>query len=154
VNLSGWRPRWFIIAGMPPRKHTFGSFVTSDAELLEAALFGLEHRRTEIEEKMAELRRQLGGRAGSVTRMGAGTGATTAGMRKRRTLSAAARRLIAAAQRKRWAALKKGQASKAAPVKRRKLSAAGKKRIAEATRKRWAKFRATKAAAAKRAAGK
>src|SRR5262245_36781665 len=151
MNLSDWPSAWFIIAGMPRRKHPFGSLLTIDAELLEAALFGLEHRRKEIEEKMAELRRRLGGRAGSVTRMDAGTGAATAPMRKARILSAAARGRIAAAQRKRWAALNRGQAAKPAPVRKRKLSAAGKKRIAEATRKRWAKFRAKKAAAAKKA---
>jgi hypothetical protein len=61
-------------------------------------------------------------------------------------MSAAGRRHIAAAQRKRWAAVKKNQAqaksaAKPATPKKRKLSAAGRKAIIEATRKRWAAYR-------------
>jgi len=61
-------------------------------------------------------------------------------------MSAAGRRHIAAAQRKRWAAVKKSQAQgkgaeKPAAPKKRKMSAAARKRIGEATRKRWAAFR-------------
>jgi hypothetical protein len=54
----------------------------------------------------------------------------------KRTMSATARRRIAADQRKRWAEAKKATGT---PVKKakRKMSAAGRKRIAEATRKRW-----------------
>jgi len=61
----------------------------------------------------------------------------------------------AAAQRKRWAALKQGSAAKASPakavsVKKRKLSAAGRRRIIAATKKRWATYHAKKRAAGKR----
>ena len=61
-------------------------------------------------------------------------------------MSASARRRIAAAQRKRWAALKNAQA--APPKPKRKLSAAGRRAIIEATKKRWAAIRAAKAKAA------
>jgi len=64
-------------------------------------------------------------------------------------MSAAGRRRIAAAQRKRWAAVRKSQSQGkgvAAP-KKRKLSAAARKRMGDATRKRWAAVR--KAAAKK-----
>jgi hypothetical protein len=138
---------------MRRRKPALGSHGI-DAEVLEAALIGLEHRRSEIDEKMAELRRKLGSRAARGTRMDARAGSAAAPVRKKRTLSAGAGRRIAAAQRKRWAALKKGQAAKQAPVKKRTLSAAARKRIAEATTKRWAEFRAKKAAAVKKATGK
>ena len=61
------------------------------------------------------------------------------------TLSASARKRIAAAQRKRWAAVRaqgKGVATaKAAGPKKRKLSAAGRKAIIAATKKRWAAVR-------------
>jgi hypothetical protein len=63
---------------------------------------------------------------------------------EKRTMSASARRKIAAAQRARWKKLK-GQA--AAPKPKRHISAAGKKRIAAAARARWAKIRAAKKAA-------
>ena len=44
----------------------------TDAEILEAALIGLERQRSAIEEKMAELRRQIGdGRDGQPARKSA-----------------------------------------------------------------------------------
>src|ERR1017187_711258 len=57
----------------------------------------------------------------------------------RSTLSAAARKKISLAQKKRWAKAK-GHALKP----KRTISAAGKKRIAAAQRARWAKVRAGK----------
>lgn len=61
----------------------------------------------------------------------------------RRTMSAAARRKIAAAQRARWARVK---GEKVVPIKagKSRISAAGRARIAAATRARWAKIRAGK----------
>jgi hypothetical protein len=63
-------------------------------------------------------------------------------------MSAAARKRIALAQKKRWAVYKaehgtKPAASKAAAPKphKRTLSAAGRARIVAATKKRWAAFR-------------
>jgi hypothetical protein len=83
---------------MAPRKHAFGGLSMSDAELMAAALLGLEHQRSEIEEQMAEVRRVLRKTdlSGSdVPQMG--------------PMSAAGRERIAAAQRKRWAAVKKAK---------------------------------------------
>jgi hypothetical protein len=118
---------------MPRQKRSFGVKV-SDPEILAAALVGFEHKRSEIEEKMAELRRRLGGGAAPVP--------------KKRTMSAAARRRIGAAQRKRWAAVKKAQVEKvpSKAAKKRTMSAAARKRIGEATRKRWAELRKKKGA--------
>ena len=59
-----------------------------------------------------------------------------------RTISAAGRARIAAAQRARWAKAK-GQAKGSAP-KKRTMSAAGRKRIAAGQRARWAKLKAKK----------
>jgi hypothetical protein len=57
-------------------------------------------------------------------------------------MTAAGRRHIAAAQRKRWAAVRKqGKIAKPAAPKKRKLSAAGRKAIIAATKKRWAAYR-------------
>jgi hypothetical protein len=122
-----------------PRKA--GSAV--DASLLEAALVGFEQMRRNLEEKMAEIRRQLGAGDGA----GAKADTTTAGAK--RTLSAAARRRIAAAQRRRWVLAK---AKQAAP--KRTMSAAARKRIAAAQRKRWAAVKANAKAATKRAGKK
>jgi hypothetical protein len=62
----------------------------------------------------------------------------------RRTLSAASRRKISAAQKARWAKRSgsSGAASTAKP--KRTMSAAGRRRIAAAQRARWAKVRAAK----------
>ena len=112
----------------------------NDAEFLAAALVGFEHQRSGIEEKMAELRRRIGG----------GAAPAKAQATQKRTMNAAARRRIGAAQRKRWAAVKKAQVEKvpSKAAKKRTMSAAARKRIGEATRKRWAEFRKKKGATA------
>ncbi len=142
-----------IIAGMPRRKKAFDGLSMTDAELMAAALIGLERQRAEIGEKMAELRQRPDGGAGQAARKSAAVD-SAAPVPKKRSMSAAARRRIAAAQRKRWAELKKAQAEEAAPVKKRKISAAGRKRIIAATKKRWAEFHAKKAAQVKKSAPK
>jgi len=58
----------------------------------------------------------------------------------KRTLSAAARKKISLAQKKRWAAARK-ESKPAAPAKRT-MSASARRKIAMAQRKRWAKVRA------------
>jgi hypothetical protein len=60
----------------------------------------------------------------------------------RRTMSAAARRKIAAAQRARWARVKGTE--EAPKPKKRRMSAAGRAAISAATKARWAKARAAK----------
>jgi hypothetical protein len=107
--------------------------LSANAELLKAALIGYEQQKAVMEERIAELRRELG----------------EAGEEKpKRGMSADGRARVAAAQRKRWAALKKSEKTEAMPEKtKRKMSAAGRKRIIAATKKRWAAWHAAKAAA-------
>src|SRR5689334_23233107 len=81
-----------------------------DTELLQAALVGLAHRRTEIEQKMDEVRKML--RDGT-----SGSSATAAPGTKKRGLSAEARQRIGAAQKKRWAAFRRGRAAQNAIAK-------------------------------------
>lgn len=69
------------------------------------------------------------------------------GTRPKRTMSAAARRRIAQAQKARWAKLRKKPAVSApasAPPAKRTLSPEGRKRIAAAARARWARVKAQK----------
>jgi hypothetical protein len=68
-----------------------------DTALLRAALLGYQSRLAEIEQAMAEIRKKLGSR--NITPTVEITG-------KRRDLSAAARKRISAAQKKRWAEYK------------------------------------------------
>jgi hypothetical protein len=115
------------------------------AEILNAAILGFEEQKRRIDTQIAELRQTLHG--GPMA-----TAATPAVPRgKRRKMSAAARKRIGDAQRKRWAESKKESApsSPVAPKTKRRLSAAGKKAISEATKKRWARVRAEAVRAAK-----
>jgi hypothetical protein len=106
-------------------------------DLISAAIEGFEAQKRRLDEQIQELRAMLPRNGVSRT----ASSEPARGPRKRRRMSADARRRIAEAQRKRWAAIK-GQ-SATAPMKqdrkpKRKLSASGRKRIVEANRKRWA----------------
>jgi len=98
-----------------------------DPFLLQAALNGLELQHQWINEQIAQVRAMLGRRRVAAVQ-------PTAATPKKRTLSLAARRRIAAAQRKRWAEFRKQQREKtSAPAARRpmkravRIKAAGKK---------------------------
>jgi hypothetical protein len=75
-----------------------------DTTTLQMALLGYEVERQKIQEKIAELQRQLKGRNHR-----AGTPVTEAPTK--RGMSAAARKRIAEAQKKRWAAFRKKKAA-------------------------------------------
>jgi hypothetical protein len=123
-------------------------------EIITAAVEGFEQQKLRIDAQIAELRQML---TGTPTE----PAATPESLKGKRHMSAAARKRIGDAQRKRWAESKKTSSPVApkAPKPKRKLSAAGKKAIVEATKKRWAAFHAAKKAetptvARKRAAKK
>ena len=126
-----------ILIPMPTHKLT--------PEIINAAVEGFEQQKLRIDAQIAELRAMLHGGPTA-------TAATPDGPKgKRRKMSAAARKRIGDAQRKRWAESKRESepSSPVAPKPKRKLSAAGKKAIGDATRKRWARVRAEAAMAAK-----
>lgn len=77
-----------------------------DSGILQAALLGYQQQLDEINSKIAELRRRLGGRSAAAP-SGANSGATPRSAQKRHRISAEGRARIAAAQRRRWAAAKK-----------------------------------------------
>jgi hypothetical protein len=106
---------------------------TLTPEIIEAALDGLEAKKQRIDVQIAELRAMLspsGNRSAP---------AATPTVHKKSGMSAAGRKAIAEAQRKRWATAK-GKAVTAEPAKKpkRKLSAAGRAAIVAALKKRWA----------------
>ena len=76
-----------------------------DRSILEAALIGLEQQRAEIEAKTAEIRRRLRGLGGESKPEGAPAA------RAKRVLSPAARKRIADATKKRWAAYRAAKAA-------------------------------------------
>jgi hypothetical protein len=101
------------------------SSAAPNAEILEAALQGLETQKQKIDEQISQVRSLMGRRVGRPPKSagssggstGGGGGATkkasgagySGGRRKKRVLSAEARKRIAAAQKKRWAAFRKTQ---------------------------------------------
>jgi hypothetical protein len=81
-------------------------------EILEAALQGLEAQRLRLDEQISEVRALMGQNRGRVSaRTGSEAQHPSPGgkSRKPRVLSPEARKRIAAAQKKRWAAFRKGQ---------------------------------------------
>jgi hypothetical protein len=129
-----------------------------DKEILAAAIEGFEAQRKRLDTRIAEIRQQLTGIPMEEEAAEDGPEATD-GRRKRRKMSPAARKRIADAQKKRWAAVRKESAPVAkkaaktaakteAPKAKRRLSAAGRKRIIDATKKRWAAVRAASETAA------
>lgn len=96
-------------------------------------LAGMQTKRTQIERDLAELREQL--------EPARAEPAAAPPARKQRKLSAAGRKAIAEAQRKRWAKARGAAKDEPAPATR-KFSAATRKKMAAAQRRRWANERA------------
>jgi hypothetical protein len=116
----------------------------ADVEMLRMALVGYQAERQKIDEKINQLQARLRiARGSSVAPM------NLEGRRPRRQLSTAARKRIADAQRKRWAAFHKNQApgTIARTAKKGMSTNVANKRLA-------ALAKARKALAAKRAAAK
>jgi hypothetical protein len=88
-----------------------GRAASPDTTTLEAALVGLELKKTEIDGLIGKIKKQLGGRSSSASAASSAPAAKSqGGARKKRVLSAEARKRIAAAQRRRWAEHRKAQA--------------------------------------------
>jgi hypothetical protein len=88
------------------------TFAAPSREILEAALHGLEAQKQKLDDQIAQVRSMLGRRAGrpakstATSNAGAASGPAT---HRKRVLSPEARKRIAAAQKKRWAAFRKTQ---------------------------------------------
>ena len=78
--------------------------LSKDVSLLQAALIGYQQRRAEIDRAIAEINAKLGGKTASPVMDGQSA-------RRRKPLSAAARKRIAAAQKERWAEYRKRNAA-------------------------------------------
>ena len=89
-----------------------GRAASPDTTTLEAALVGLELKKSEIDGLISKIKKQLGGRSPSTATAFSAPAAAKSqgGTRKKRVLSADARKRIAAAQRRRWAEHRKSQA--------------------------------------------
>jgi len=125
-------------------------------EIIHAAIEGFESQKRRIDSQIDELRQLLNG--------GSAEPAAESGTpARKRKISAAGRRRMAAAQKARWAKLR-GEAEPTSSLaahkparQKRKLSAAGRKAISEATKRRWEAKRAeaqSKPTVAKKAVSK
>ncbi len=77
--------------------------MVTDRSTLEAALIGYQHQLAAVRTAVADIKKQLGGRG----QAGPAAKVKDEAARPRRTMSASARKRIADAQKKRWAAYKK-----------------------------------------------
>jgi hypothetical protein len=123
------------------------------AEILDAAIEGFEARKLRLDEQIAQVRQLLNGDRP--------VAASTSEPQKqpRRKMSAATRKRMGEAQRKRWATKSDAETtSKTTAKPKRKLSAAGRAAIVAALKKRWAAKKAgmsvVKIAAARKAVAK
>jgi hypothetical protein len=114
--------------------------LTVTDELLTAALAGYQAELDRIDVKMGEIRSLLGD--GTNDRA-----VTSDNGRHRRKFTAAARKRMQAAQKRRWLKIKEAAEPPqvgTAKTKKRKMSAAGKAAIIAGVKKRWAAVRAAK----------
>ena len=111
-----------------------------------------------IDSEIAQLRQARALLAGIGIGKSGGKSVASPSVKPKRTMSALARRKIAAAQRKRWAKARKAakptpakpEKKSAPPAKKRRMSTAARRRIADAQKKRWAAIKAKKATSAKK----
>ena len=96
-------------------------------------------RAASIKERIEKLHKELTSLLGTAT----STPTAPNGRTKKRKMSAAARALISAAQKKRWAARRR-TAVVEKPKAKRTMSAAAKAAISKAAKARWAKIKAEK----------
>ncbi len=96
-----------------------------DRSILEAALRGLESRLGDIDEKIGEVKRLLGGRGRPRRQAQSRPGEVTdrPARRKRRVMSAAARKRIADAQKRRWAQFRAQEAKRGSKEAREEAAA-------------------------------
>jgi hypothetical protein len=79
-------------------------------EILAAALQGLEAQREKLDQQISQVRALIGRRPGRPGGGGSDHSAGSQTARKKRVLTPEARKRIAAAQKRRWAAFRKNQA--------------------------------------------
>src|SRR5258708_5753161 len=133
--------------------------------LLELALKGLEAERAKVDDEIVQIKNELGlGRTSAAGGAEVGTERANTPNRKKRRMSAEARRKISEAMKRRYAEMNKtaktasegshaaSQASKVESVGRRqssgerqvggsRLTAAGRKKLSDLMKKRWAERR-------------
>ena len=104
--------------------------------LLELALKGLEAERATIDDEIVQIKSQLNPRPATAQ----STTAENSAPPKKRTMSAAARKKISEAMKRRYAELNSGKRQNAGS----RLTEAGRKKLSDLMKKRWAEKRKAK----------
>ena len=107
--------------------------------LMQSVVSQLQKERTRLEDELHRITTALVAFGNVYMRGGQSKAAVTT--RKRRIISAAGRKRIAAAQRARWAKIKGQRVVSISARKGRTMSPAARKRIVAAQKARWAKWR-------------
>jgi hypothetical protein len=118
--------------------------VPDKQRLLELALKGLEAERAKIDDEITQIRSQLNHGTAAATAT-----AGTSELPKKKTMSAAARKKISEAMKRRYAAMNKAATAGSAPANVNKvpkpgssrLTPAGRKKLSDLMKKRWAERR-------------
>jgi hypothetical protein len=110
--------------------------------LMQSVISELQKERKRLEDELHRVAAALTA-FGNVYMRGSQPKAAVA-TRKKRTISAAGRKKIAAAQRARWAKIKRQKVVSIGSRKGRTMLPAARKRIVAAQKARWAKWRAQK----------
>ncbi len=110
THLAGRQHGIIALACLLCARYTQDVPIQADDLFLEAVLVGLQQKRAEVEERIAELKQQIGD--------GARPKSATP-VRKRRRMSAAGRARIRAALKKRWAEFRQKKAAGSTQSKRR-----------------------------------
>jgi hypothetical protein len=129
--------KWLRETDMPTQKLT--------AEIINAAILGFEQQKRQIDTKIAELRAML---PGGTTQTAATPEPTK---RKRRKMSAAGRKAISEATKRRWAAFHAAQQASEQPAPKKAARKSAKK---TASKKAAVKQAVTKKVAVKKSAAK
>ena len=98
---------------------------------------------SDLRSEMDRISRAISLLLGGATKAASSKGGKTAKRGRKRGLTAAGRRALSLAMKKRWAERRGKTTAKAAAPKRRRggLTAAGRKKLSEAMKKRWAERR-------------
>ncbi len=111
------------------------TYMPNRQRLLELALKGLEAERAKIDDEIVQIKSQLNRSATAQTAI---AGSSTPPQKRR--MSAAARKKISEAMKRRYAELNSGKRQNASS----RLTAAGRKRLSDLMKKRWAEKRKEK----------
>ena len=127
------RPMSLTVRARISRPYYKETYMPNRQRLLELALKGLEAERAKTDDEIVQIKSQLNQRPATAQIATAGISTSP----KKRTMTAAARKKISEAMKRRYAELNSGKRQSAGS----RLTEAGRKRLSDLMKKRWAEKR-------------